>query len=171
MNLQEQKDTLQQARAKLEVLLRHFTRTPSTLADTTVRGDAHRALDELDSVLASLDMQLARTGHVASVVAGNLANRLEWASDEAHESTPVGTKLFDDNALSAAAARGRDAGLEEAAKALAAEAVGWELRSQGHTGMLGAHRAQEDLVKRDLSLDHVRLVRGMKSMPTAPNAA
>jgi len=168
MNLQDQKDTLQQARAKLEALLRHFTRTPSTLADTTVRGDAHKALDDIDSVLASLAAQeAAQSGHIAQVVSGNLANRLEWASEEAHESTPVGTKLFDEAALAAATAHGRDAGLEEAAKALAAEAVIWEQRSQNHSGMLGAHYTQADLASRDLSLAHVSLVRGLKSTPAA----
>jgi hypothetical protein len=168
MNLQDQKNTLQEARAKLEALLRHFTRTPSTLADTTARGDAHKALDDIDSILASMAAQeAAQSGHTAQVVAGNLANRLEWVSDEAHESTPVGTKLFDEAALAAATAAGRDAGLEEAAKALASEAVIWEQRSQGHSGMLGAHHAKEDMAKRDLSLAHMSLVRDLTSKPAA----
>jgi hypothetical protein len=168
MNLQDQKNTLQEARAKLEALLRHFTRTPSTLADTTVRGEAHKALDDIDSILASMSVQeAAQSGYVAQVVAGNLANRLEWASDEVHASMPVGTKLFDEAALAAATTRGRDAGLEDAAKALASEAVIWEQRSQDHSSVLGAPHAKADMANRDLSLTHVSLVRSLKSTSKA----
>jgi hypothetical protein len=55
------------------------------------------SLTAKDGVQVKLEPLTAAAGagkHVATVVAGKLANRLEWVSDEAHESTPVGTKLY-----------------------------------------------------------------------------
>lgn len=38
---------LRQALTTLEHVTHHFTRTPSTLADTKARGEAHKAMDAL----------------------------------------------------------------------------------------------------------------------------
>lgn len=67
-------------------------------------GSAYTALvtsltakDGLQVKLEPLPTAGAAT-HVATVVAGNLANRLEWVSEAAHENTPVGTKLYSSSA-------------------------------------------------------------------------
>ena len=45
--------------------------------------------------------QAGQVAHIATVVKGNLCNRLEWVSDEAMD-TPVGTKLFAERAAAPA---------------------------------------------------------------------
>jgi hypothetical protein len=57
---------------------------------------AAKELPEVRAVLAahSNSDRTHKSQHIASVVAGNLANRLEWASEVAQETTPVGTRLY-----------------------------------------------------------------------------
>jgi small-conductance mechanosensitive channel len=53
MQIIEQREVIEQALEALEQVTRHFTRTPSTLADTEARGKAHKTIDALREVLGS----------------------------------------------------------------------------------------------------------------------
>ncbi len=49
----EQREVMVVALEELEQVTRHFTRSPSTLADTEARGKAHKTINALREVLGS----------------------------------------------------------------------------------------------------------------------
>ncbi len=51
----EQREVMQLALEALEQVTRHFTRTPSTLADTEARGKAHKTITALREVLGEAE--------------------------------------------------------------------------------------------------------------------
>ncbi len=53
MQIIEQREVIEQALEALEQVTRHFTRSPSTLADTEARIKAHKAITALREVLGS----------------------------------------------------------------------------------------------------------------------